>query len=84
MKDDNKEIFEASGRYCSTDPLVGFLYILMRDGCPTAAVEEALRQMTTDETDYTNGWLAQYAENVKRRLMQRAGLVYKELWDTKR
>jgi len=68
------ELRDASGRVFSADPLVSFLYTLIRNGCPVGVVEEALHETTSESTLYTNGWLAKYAENAAVCLRGRAGL----------
>jgi hypothetical protein len=56
---------EESGNFISTDPLVSFLYLLMRDHLPTGDVEELFQtSIETPNSLYTNGWLAKYAENL--------------------
>lgn len=55
---------EQSGKVESRDPLVAFLYNLMRDHVPPGIVGELLtksRMTEKDGYDFTNGWLAQYA-----------------------
>lgn len=62
---------KASGNRSSSDPLVGFLYLLMRDHVPTGVVGDLLREVTKPvEWQFTNGFLEQYAEHVRNRLRQ--------------
>lgn len=62
-------LFERSGRVAHTDPLVSFLYDLMRDHVPPGIVEGLLDDHQDPiETTFTNGWLARYAEDVAVRL----------------
>jgi hypothetical protein len=58
-----------SGTVTINSKLVSFLYELMRDHLPTGEVE-ALVRASEDEPKctYTNGWLAQYAEDLAKRL----------------
>ena len=70
--DQIKAMRERSGRETSKDPLVDFLYHLMRDHLPVGTVEgivstevEAYKGQTSV---YTNGWLAQYAKDIADRL----------------
>jgi len=59
-----------SGQVDSNKPLVGFLYILMRDYVPCGVVEEIMKGQKIDsrKCQYTNGWLAQYAKDLAKRL----------------
>lgn len=58
-----------SGEVTSEDPLVTFLYILMRDHLPAGVVEEIVERHTYHEDmKYTNGWLAEYAKDLAARL----------------
>ena len=60
---------ERSGKFASKSKLIGFLYLLMRDHIPPGIVEEILNDCDTENTTvYTNGWLAQYAEDIANRL----------------
>lgn len=65
-----QHLFEASGEVISGDPLVGLLYLLMRDHVPPGVVAELTKEATaaTLPTTFTNGWLAQYAEHLARSL----------------
>ena len=71
----NKErcakMHERSGDIHSDDPIVGFLYILMRDYIPTGTIENIMIDHVEGKSKdcvYTNGWLAQYAMDVAKRL----------------
>ena len=66
-----KRLRLVSGEYDCYDPLVFFLYVLMRDGCPVGEIERALEQTTSEVCQYTNGWLARYAKDVADRLMDK-------------
>lgn len=58
---------EASGRFTSSDPLVALLYTLMRNHLPTGIVAELVRDAAVTAgkpCEYTNGWLAQYAQHL--------------------
>ena len=76
---DNNEVREASGQVTLRDAFASFLYVVMRDGCPTGVVEEALSQTTKKPVLYSNGWLARYCENVSERLRDKLGLVRKSV-----
>lgn len=67
-------IREQSGSVDSADPLVAFLYILMRDHLPVGEVEGIISNHVGQGEDrgcvshYSNGWLAKYAEYLAGRL----------------
>jgi hypothetical protein len=69
LPDKNESMRERSGRVQINSKLVSFLYELMRDHLPAATVEELIRA-SEDESNvvYTNGWLAQYAQDLANRL----------------
>ncbi len=52
--------------------LVQFLYELLRDHVAFGIVEELVLSTTTEKTAYTNGWLAQYAVDLAKRLTSNA------------
>jgi hypothetical protein len=62
----------ASGNRESKDPLVLFLYLLMRDKLPTGEVEQltinTLEAIPKDGVLFTNGFLVDYATNITERL----------------
>jgi hypothetical protein len=66
----NDELRQRSGAVTSKSRLVCFLYHLLRDHLPAADVEELARTATEyeEESLYSNGWLAHYAEDVAKRL----------------
>lgn len=59
---------ERSSSVDSLDPLVSFLYILIRDHLPCGVIEDIMLQhVETKDTNtamFSNGWLAQYAIDV--------------------
>lgn len=60
---------ERSGSVNIDSRLVSFLYELMRDHLPTGVVEEiVLASENESSVNYTNGWLAKYAEDLALRL----------------
>jgi hypothetical protein len=69
LPDKNESMRERSGSVQINSKLVSFLYELMRDHLPIATVEELVRA-SEDEPNvvYTNGWLAQYAQDLANRL----------------
>lgn len=64
----NQELYRRSGEVKSTDPLVGLLYVLMRDHVAPGTVEKIIQDCGPEETMYTNGWLATYAQDLAKRL----------------
>ncbi len=68
------EIRSASGTVTSKDPVVEFLYELMRDHVPPGVVEslvqasEEHRERNDNTVVFSNGWLASYAINLAERL----------------
>lgn len=74
MPDDDQEaLCERSGNIESSDPLVSFLYDIMRDHLPVGTVEALIADAlkAQDGASYDNGWLAQYAMDVAKRLRPR-------------
>lgn len=69
-----KIIREESGDIKTIDPLVHFMYILMRDYATVGVPEKILEDMEWERAqgklayNFTNGWLAQYAQNISTRL----------------
>lgn len=64
-----EEMRARSGSIDSSDPVVALLYILMRDHLPIADVEEAAQQVYGGEAfQFSNGWLASYALDLRARL----------------
>ena len=58
-----------SGSVDDNDPLVEMLYLLMRDHVPTGVVAGLVADVeTSGRNDYTNGWLATYAQHLAKRL----------------
>ncbi|KKL15678.1 hypothetical protein LCGC14_2503190 [marine sediment metagenome] len=59
-----------SGEVDSDNPIVGFLYDLMRDHLPCGVVEELVgRQSAGNKCRFTNGFLANYAKDLSERLV---------------
>lgn len=65
-------ILSSSAKITSNDPLVDFLYMLMRDHVPFGVVENLLTQtkIFTGTTQYENTHLASYAIDVAKKLKQ--------------
>ena len=67
----NLEMRRASGRVNDPRPIVGFLYLLVRDHLPIGTVEQLIRDSALsdgDESEFTNGWVANYAQHGADRL----------------
>lgn len=69
---------KASGEVNSTEMIVGFLYLLMRDSVTPGKIEQIMLELSNAHdynkseyfvTQYTNGWLATYAKDIAKRLM---------------
>lgn len=59
----------ASGNISINDKLTSFMYELLRDHLPASIVEELVRSSEEEiEVSYSNGWLAQYADCLSKRL----------------
>lgn len=68
-QDETARLRAESGSVDSDDPLVSFLYELMRDHVPVGVVEQAVSNSPPGRTvQFTNGWLASYAADVATRL----------------
>lgn len=61
---------ERTGRVTSSDPLVSFLYLLMRDRMTVGDVEQLVLEISADTPPavFTNGHLARYAKDLAARL----------------
>ena len=67
----NKMLRERSGNVNYDDPLTSLLYSLLRDHVTPGVLENLVREIedTPSATSlYTNGWLAQYANDLVRRI----------------
>lgn len=65
-----KQIRERSGNVTINCKLTSFLYTLLRDYVQPGDVEEIMLNHITDDTvEYSNGWLAQYANDIAKRLL---------------
>ena len=67
-----KLMVKESGNVKSEDPLVCFLYLLMRNELACGKVENIMVDLEkTDNAtqfEFCNGWLAEYAKNIAKRL----------------
>ncbi len=62
---------ERSGKITNNSKLVCFLYILLRDKFPAGVLEEIINteiSKTGEDIEYTNGYLANYAQDLADRL----------------
>lgn len=66
-----KRMREKSGNISSDSKLVEFIYILARDHLTTGQIDMLIDDHVSDrfeKTYYTNGWLAEWAKDVAKRL----------------
>lgn len=64
-------IRKRSGEVNGKNKLQLFLYLLMRDELPPGTIEKIAQETETPEFNghqYCNGWLAQYANDLAKRL----------------
>jgi hypothetical protein len=66
--DDNASLRARSGCVSVHSRLVSFLYELMRDEVTPGRIEELVRNSSDPNGVYTNGYLADYAIDIARRL----------------
>lgn len=60
---------DRSGRVSDRRPLVGLLYDLLRDHVPAGVLEKLVREQIDKQFDFSNGWMAQYAQDLASRLL---------------
>ena len=68
---ENAALRSRSGETNSTDPLVSFVYHLLRDHLPAGSIEGILQNHVLGErsdAEFCNGYLADYAKDVAKRL----------------
>jgi hypothetical protein len=68
-KEEMNKLRERSGNIKINSRLTSFLYQLMRDHLPAGIVEKLAQESTEPDVLYTNGWLANYADDVAKRLV---------------
>jgi len=71
MKERTEELRKITGDVTYSDPLTSFLYQLMRDELPSGTVEKMVNDVASEagkDIIFTNGWLAQYANNLAERI----------------
>ena len=80
----NVAITAASGGYVYADSMVSFFYTLARDHLLPGKVEDLVRDVLAEddaEAHYCNGWLAEYATYVVKRLREKEeSTVKKQLY----
>ena len=73
-EDSNIRCWMESGNVKDNDPMVRFLYILMRDHLPVGQVEqimvEHIEKPPKDDVVFCNGWLANYAQYTAKRIRE--------------
>lgn len=68
-KNQMKRIRKKSGNIDYNNKLIAFLYILMRDDITPGRIENIMINHIFDaKSEYSNGWLAKYAEDIAERL----------------
>lgn len=67
---EQEQLREKSGNVTSDSKLTRFIYLLTRDHLPMGTVSEILNQCIKDDkiSQFTNGWLAEYAKDVSEKL----------------
>lgn len=74
-----KKLRADTGALKSTDPLVSFLYHLLRDELPAGVVEGlVIKAIKNADALYSNGFMLQYAENIAARLTAAASTTKKK------
>lgn len=74
-----QRLFDKSGCKMSTDKIVLFLYLLMRDFIPVGTVGTIMKEIDNltceydNPVDFTNGYLAEYAEFCAGELKKKRG-----------
>lgn len=73
VHDHNKNIRDASGNRVGMDRTQSFFYELMRDHLPPGKVEDIVKHVLEEgsEVHYCNGWLADYAAYIVKRLWEK-------------
>lgn len=64
----NDDLKKYSGNVKIDDKLTSFLYELMRDHVTPGKVEDLVRKSQISDAEYTNGFLARYAEYLSNKL----------------
>lgn len=67
--EEDARIRKDSGEVNINSKLTSFLYELMRDNVPPGELERLVRDSQVESVQYTNGWLAKYAEDLANRLL---------------
>lgn len=67
--EENARMRKDSGEVTINSKLTSFLYELMRDHVQPGDLEKLVRDSQVESVQYTNGWLAKYAEDLANRLL---------------
>ena len=89
LSEHNQGLRDRSGSVNATDPIVSFMYILMRDHITPGAVEGILQNyvlIPERDSQFCNGYLGNYAKDIVQRLRARdmpnlQDVPETELWD---
>lgn len=83
-KKENDMVRERSGSINFNDHLTSFLYELIRDHLPAGTIEMLVRNsIGHGETQYTNGWLANYAHDLAQRITNNIANEDLSFWNDK-
>ncbi len=69
----DESMMKRSGHVSSKDPLVEFIYALLRDELPADKMEAIVRKIEEnpdEEITFTNGWLAKYSKDLALRIQE--------------
>jgi hypothetical protein len=75
MNKENDNLRIRSGSIQFDSKLVSFLYELMRDHIPPGEMEVIINNSIDGITTYSNGWLANYANDIARRLLDKKLII---------
>ncbi len=66
MRKFNEQLMKTTGEIKSKDPLVCFLYLLMRDKLPVGEISKLFVEATANTKGYsfTNGYLGEFAQHI--------------------
>jgi len=73
-----KELRKRSGAVTYKGQLTSFLYELMRDVATPGEIEKIVNNSPDEPVLYTNGWLAEYAADLAKRLGEDPERIYPE------
>lgn len=64
----NAQMRKASGGITSRDKVTQLFYILIRDHVVVGNIEKVVDSMVEQEVQFTNGWIANYAKYLTKRV----------------